>query len=137
MECVGHYPPQGIRGQELTLDPKWCPGTPSSNVSLYYTPNNTETSKVVTNLKLDCERINVSPQNDAAELQKSLEDNGDVGLVFPDGLAPLKVGPGGVKNAVISYSIRMNMSEAPSTKKLLPPQKLGDPEFANIGPLSK
>ncbi len=115
----------------VSLDPRWC--RRKSNISISYTPTNTETTDVVNILGQHCTGVKFNPKIDTEELQDSFMDKNDIGLVFPDGLAPLQGSTGTIKNSVISYTIRMNVSEVPSTEKLLPPQKLGEGDYAHVG----
>lgn len=125
-----------IPGEVVYLHSDWCSQAQPTNV--FYTPVNSETSDVVNILKQTCSRsINFYPKNDTEELQKDDVYSGtDIGLVFPDGLVPLQGSAGSIKNAVISYTIRMNTSSVPSTEKLLPAQILGEEEYTQIGPRS-
>lgn len=120
------------------LDSTFCPHS-DHNITIWYAPLNNQTSNVVSILEQNCHWVKFKPKKDAEELQGSLIRNTDIGLVFNDGLAPFhgSAAAGSIKNAVISYTIRMNISEVPSTLKLLPAQKLGDGDYSQVGPRRK
>ncbi len=103
--------------------------------TISYSPVNLETEEVIKKLQQSCwAGISLKPYLNETFLRKELRDYNEIGIVFPDGLAPLRGNMRGtITNAVISYKILMHASTLPSTKKVLPLQKLGDEDFIANG----
>ena len=62
-----------------------------SNSSVFYSPLNKETNDTVGKLRNFCPyfKITIKPYENETELQKNLQADTDIGLVFPDGLSSL------------------------------------------------
>lgn len=115
----------------------WCKWT---NLSIHYSPVNLETKEVMEKLQHSCGSADITliPHFNETTLRNELHDSDEIGIVFPDGLAPLTGSlRGNVTNAVFSYKLLMHASKLPSTKAVLPTQKLGDKDFTAIGTIKK
>ncbi len=111
-------------GEGHTIGWDWC----TSLIYIRYYPNNSETTEAVEKMNQKCGgEIYLSPFKNETRLLRSLKADYDIAILFPDGLKPLKgrSNTSKVKNAVLSYTIRIHASKLPTTKQLFP-EKLGD-----------
>lgn len=109
---------------------KWC----DSTFKLAYFPNNDETTEALQLVNETCGgKLKLIPKKSEDDLLDSLKKRHHIGLVFPDGLKPLKgrSSSSKVSNALLSYTIRVHATAVPTTKYLFP-QKLGDPSLTSM-----